>query len=54
MEKGCMIYPTNGVVNGVRGEHFLIAPPLVISEDQIETAFKILDEAFFEFEKEVQ
>jgi adenosylmethionine-8-amino-7-oxononanoate aminotransferase len=52
MEKGCMIYPTAGVINGVRGDHFLVAPPFIITESEIDAAFNILDEAFTDFEKE--
>jgi len=53
MEKGCMIYPTAGVINGIRGDHFLVAPPFIITESEIDTAFDMLDEAFTDFEKEV-
>jgi len=53
MEKGCMIYPTTGVINGIKGDHFLVAPPLIITEEEIDTAFDMLDEAFTDFEKEV-
>ncbi|MFC1903362.1 aspartate aminotransferase family protein [Chloroflexota bacterium] len=53
MEKGCMIYPTTGVINGIMGDHFLVAPPYIITEEQISTAFDMLDAAFTDFEKEV-
>jgi len=52
MEKGCMIYPTSGVINGIRGDHFLVAPPFIITESEIDAAFDMLDEAFTDFEKE--
>ena len=52
MEKGCMIYPTNGVINGVRGDHFLVAPPYIVKEEEIDAAFDMLDAAFTDFEKE--
>jgi len=51
MEKGCLIYPTTGVINGVKGDHFLIAPPFIIREEEINAAFDILDEALSDFEK---
>jgi adenosylmethionine-8-amino-7-oxononanoate aminotransferase len=50
--KGCMIYPTTGVVQGVKGDHFLIAPPFIITREEIDTALDILDEALNDFEKE--
>ncbi|MFC2063377.1 aminotransferase class III-fold pyridoxal phosphate-dependent enzyme, partial [Chloroflexota bacterium] len=50
-QKGCMIYPTSGVVRGVQGDHFLIAPPFIITEGEIDTALGILDSALTEFEK---
>ncbi len=51
--KGCMIYPTTGVIQGVMGDQFLAAPPFIITEDQIDTALDIIDESLTEFEKEV-
>jgi len=52
MQKGCMGYPTTGVDNGVRGDTFLVSPPFIITEGEIDTAFDMLDEAITEFEKE--
>ncbi|MFC1903461.1 aspartate aminotransferase family protein [Chloroflexota bacterium] len=53
MEKGCMGYPTTGVDNGIRGDTFLVSPPFIITEEEIDTAFDMLDEAFADFEKEL-
>jgi len=52
MQKGCMGYPTTGVDNGVRGDHFLVSPPFIITESEIDTAFDMLDDALTDFEKE--
>ena len=52
MEHGVMGYPTTGVDNGVRGDTFLVSPPFIITEAEIDTAFDMLDEAFTDFEKE--
>ena len=52
MQKGCMVYPTTGVDNGVRGDHFLVSPPFIITESEIDTAFDMLDDALTDFEKE--
>jgi len=51
-QKGCMIYPTAGVVQGIKGDHFLIAPPFIITKEEIDTALDILEQALTEFEKE--
>ena len=32
---GLIIYPANGTVDGQNGDHVLIAPPFIISEDEI-------------------
>ncbi len=52
MEKGCMVYPTTGVDNGVRGDHYLVSPPYIITEAEIDAAFDLLDAAQTDFEKE--
>ena len=52
MKKGCMVYPTTGVDNGVRGDHFLVSPPYIIKEAEIDAAFDMLDAALTDFEKE--
>ena len=52
MKKGCMVYPTTGVDNGVRGDHFLVSPPYIIKESEIDAAFGMLDAALTDFEKE--
>lgn len=52
-QKGCMTYPGTGVIQGVLGDHFLVAPPYIITEEQIDAALDILDESFSVFEKMV-
>lgn len=52
MSHGCMVYPTFGVDNGVRGDHYLVSPPYIIEEAQIDEAFDMLDAAQSDFEKE--
>jgi len=52
MDKGCMIFPSTGVVKGVKGDQFMIAPPFIITEGEIDTALDIVDEALTDFEKE--
>jgi len=52
MEKGCMVFPTSGVVFGVAGDEIMVAPPFIISESEINTALDILEEALTDFERE--
>lgn len=35
MEAGLICYPMGGTIDGRRGDHILLAPPFIISEDQI-------------------
>ncbi len=35
LENGLICYPAGGTIDGVRGDHVLIAPPFIISEDEI-------------------
>jgi adenosylmethionine-8-amino-7-oxononanoate aminotransferase len=36
LEVGLGVYPTAGTIDGRRGDHFIIAPPYTVSEDEIE------------------
>jgi len=38
LKHGLLVYPMQGCVDGVSGDHLLLAPPAVISQDQIEWA----------------
>jgi adenosylmethionine-8-amino-7-oxononanoate aminotransferase len=53
MEHGVMGYPTTGVDNGVRGDTFLVSPPFIIEEKDIDLGFDLLDQAFTDFEKQM-
>jgi adenosylmethionine-8-amino-7-oxononanoate aminotransferase len=35
MEEGLMVYPMSGTVDGVRGDHVLLAPPFIASEEAL-------------------
>ena len=52
-KKGILIYPTMGVVEGVKGDHLLASPAFVITEDEIDFALGVIDEALTEVEKDV-
>jgi adenosylmethionine-8-amino-7-oxononanoate aminotransferase len=43
--RGLLVYPMQGSVNGHSGDHVLIAPPAVISNEQIDWAVGVLREA---------
>jgi adenosylmethionine-8-amino-7-oxononanoate aminotransferase len=48
VKRGLLVYPMQGCVDGVSGDHVLIAPPAVISAEQIDSAVKQLKEAIDE------
>lgn len=47
-KKGLIIYPGGGGADGVHGDHILVAPPFIITEEQIDEIVKILDESIAE------
>jgi len=48
VNRGLLVYPMQGCVDGVAGDHVLIAPPAVITAEQIDWAAKQLKEAIEE------
>ncbi len=48
IERGLLVYPVQGCVDGDCGDHILIAPPAVISEDQVSWASGQLSSAIEE------
>jgi adenosylmethionine-8-amino-7-oxononanoate aminotransferase len=48
VKRGLLVYPMQGCVDGVEGDHLLIAPPAVITSEQIDWAVKQLREAIEE------
>lgn len=48
LKRGLLVYPIQGCVDGVAGDHLLIAPPAVITADQIDWAVGQLAEAIGE------
>ena len=44
-DEGLIIYPRKSI-NGLRGSHFLVAPPLIINEAQCKDVLNRLDRAF--------
>ena len=43
LERGLVSYPGTGTADGVAGDHLLYAPPLTISQDQVDDLVEILD-----------
>ena len=52
-EKGLITYPGGGGADGIRGDHLLLAPPFIITEEQIDDLVGILDQTFTEVGKEL-
>jgi adenosylmethionine-8-amino-7-oxononanoate aminotransferase len=45
MARGLMVYPGGGTIDGVHGDHILIAPPFISTSDQIDTIVDRLGDA---------
>jgi adenosylmethionine-8-amino-7-oxononanoate aminotransferase len=45
LERGLIVFPGHGTVDGVAGDHLLIGPPLVIDSGQVDELLAILEEA---------
>ncbi|HIE4196239.1 MULTISPECIES: aspartate aminotransferase family protein [Burkholderia] len=45
MQRGLMVYPMGGTIDGVHGDHILIAPPFVCTAQQIDTLVERLSGA---------
>ncbi len=51
-EKGLICYPGNGGADGVHGDHILLAPPFIITEEEADMIVTILDESIGEIARE--
>jgi adenosylmethionine-8-amino-7-oxononanoate aminotransferase len=45
MARGLMVYPMGGTIDGVKGDHVLLAPPFIINEQQVDTIVERLGDA---------
>ncbi len=52
--EGLIVYPCDGTADGYRGDHLLLMPPLVISEQEIDELVAKLERAFERFEALLQ
>jgi adenosylmethionine-8-amino-7-oxononanoate aminotransferase len=48
LDRGLLVYPMQGSVDGIRGDHLLLAPPAIISDQQITWAVQQLRAAVLE------
>jgi adenosylmethionine-8-amino-7-oxononanoate aminotransferase len=45
MARGLMVYPMGGTIDGLNGDHILIAPPFIVNRAQIDTIVDRLADA---------
>ncbi len=45
MQRGLLIYPGGGMVEGRSGDNFMVAPPLTVGEDEVEKIAGIVEDA---------
>jgi adenosylmethionine-8-amino-7-oxononanoate aminotransferase len=45
MARGLMVYPMGGTIDGIRGDHVLLAPPFIVNREQIDTIVERLGDA---------
>ncbi len=41
-ERGVLLYPGSGCVDGVRGDHLMVSPPFVVTEEEIDEIISVL------------
>jgi adenosylmethionine-8-amino-7-oxononanoate aminotransferase len=51
--RGLVVFAGSGTVDGVAGDHILLAPPFIITETQVDDLVRILDEAITAVEREL-
>lgn len=52
-KKGLITYPGGGGADGLKGDHLLLAPPFIITEEEIDRIVDILQETINEIKKEI-
>lgn len=48
MERGVLLYPGHGSVDGWRGDHLMVAPPYIVTEEQIDLVVDTLRQAILD------
>jgi adenosylmethionine-8-amino-7-oxononanoate aminotransferase len=51
--RGLAVYPGSGTVDGINGDHSILAPPLNVTEDELEEIVRLLKEAYDAVEEEL-
>ncbi|KAL7943942.1 pyridoxal phosphate-dependent transferase [Trichoderma barbatum] len=51
--RGLAVYPGSGTADGVNGDHVILAPPLTITEDELEEVVMLLKAAYDAVEEEL-
>lgn len=51
--RGLAVYPGSGTVDGVNGDHVILAPPLTITEEEVEEIVRLLKMAYDAVEEEL-
>ncbi|MFZ5648007.1 MAG: aspartate aminotransferase family protein [Bacillota bacterium] len=51
MDHGVVVYPGTGGADGVGGDHFLLAPPLIINREQVDDLVRRMAAAFVQLER---
>jgi adenosylmethionine-8-amino-7-oxononanoate aminotransferase len=50
---GLLVYPGSGTVDGIKGDHIQVAPPLVVTKKEIDEIVTLLDISIGEVEEQV-
>jgi len=45
MARGLMVYPMGGTIDGMRGDHILLAPPFIVNREQVDAIVERLGDA---------
>ena len=45
-DNGLICYPMGGTIDGQRGDHVLLAPPFIISDEQIDELVDLVEASF--------
>jgi adenosylmethionine-8-amino-7-oxononanoate aminotransferase len=45
MARGLMVYPMGGTIDGIRGDHILLAPPFIVNREQVDAIVERLGDA---------
>ena len=54
-KKGLIIYPASGgQFQGVAGDAFMVAPPFIVTQEQLDEIIDILDQTLEEVDKEIR